>query len=298
MFDLVIVGNFTVDTIYPNRIGNLISTFGGSPAYVSLSARQLGLSVAVISKVGKDFNEHIKWLETNGINLSGLKIVEDAQTTDFVLQYDGENRRLRLRNEAPPIRLEDISPSLSSKAIHVSPVANEIPLELIRKLRTLTNILSLDPQGFVRKFDKSGNMSLRKWQDSSILAEIDIYKSSLDEIQIISGLSDLRMSMKKISDVGIKIVIVTRGAEGSMLLFDNMFYEIPSYKPKKVKDYTGAGDVYIGGFLAEYVSGESPIWCACVGSAAASVKIESLGPTMLCGKEEIYQRASKIFKKV
>jgi len=264
-----------------------------------LTARQLGLRVSVISKVGKDFSQsHISWLEANDIDLSGLKKVKDASTTSFTLQYSNEKRQLQLRRQAPPNLLEDIPDSLSSKAIHISPVAKEISQEVVQKLRTMTKILSLDPQGFVRKFDKEGKTRLRKWKDSDVLERINVYKSTLEEVKMITGTSDLRASMKKICDMGSKIVLVTRGVKGTALLFDKKFYDIPSCKPKVVKDYTGAGDSLIGAFLAEYVRGKNPVWCACVGSAAASVKIESIGPALLGGKEEIYRRAAKIFKKV
>jgi sugar/nucleoside kinase (ribokinase family) len=298
MFDIVTVGNFTIDLVISNTIVNPSPTLGGSPTYVSLSARRLGSKVSVISKVGKDFSkEHVSWLRANDIDLSGLKLAKEAATTSFTLRYRNGKRNLQLRNQALPISLEDIPTSLSSRAIHISPVANEISKEVVHKLRTLTRILSLDPQGFVREFDTEGNMHLKKWRDSDILEKIDIYKSTLEEIKMTTGTSALRTSMKKIHDVGPKIVLVTRGIQGSTLLFDEKFYGIPSCKPKTVKDYTGAGDTLIGAFLAEYVKGENPVWCACVGSAAASVKIESVGPIMLDGKEEIYKRATKIFKK-
>jgi sugar/nucleoside kinase (ribokinase family) len=150
----------------------------------------------------------------------------------------------------------------------------------------------------VRTFDKEGNMSLKKWKDSDILEKIDIYKSAVEEIKAITGISDLQMSMKRIRDFGSKIVLVTKGAKGLALLFDEKNYNIPSYKPKILKDFTGAGDVLIGAFLAEYIKGEEPVWCACVGSAAASVKIESIGPQLLNRKEEIYKRAKEIFRKM
>lgn len=298
MFDLVTVGNFAIDLIISRRIASPSPTLGGPPAYVSLSARQLGLKVSAISKVGKDFEEYVSWLKANDIDLSGLKLAKDALTTNFTLRYTDGKRKLQLRNRAPLILLEDISASLASKAIHISPVANEISQELVHRLRALTGILSLDPQGFVREFDKEGNMRIKIWRSSEILGRIDIYKSTLEEIKVITGISDLRISMKRIFDIGSKIVLVTRGMKGLMLLFDKKFYNIPSCKPKVLKDYTGAGDVLIGAFLAEYVKGENPVWCGCVGSAAASVKMESIGPKMLGGKEEIYKRATKIFKKV
>jgi len=299
MFDLVTVGNFTIDLIISHRIANSSPTLGGPPTYVSLSARQLGSKVSVISKVGKDFSkEYVSWLKAKNIDLSGLKLVKDALTTSFTLQYRNGKRKLQLINRAPRILLEDISPTLSSKAVHISPVANEVSQETVHKLRTLTSILSLDPQGFVRKFDKEGNMRLKKWKDSDVLEKIDIYKSTLEEIKTITGISDLRISMKKIYDIGSKVVLVTRGMKGSTLLFDEKFYNIQTYKPKVEKDYTGTGDTLIGAFLAEYVKGKNPIWCACVGSAAASIKIESIGPTMLNRKEEIYERATKIFERI
>lgn len=299
MFDLVTVGNFTIDLIISHRVSSPLPMLGGPPTYVSLSARQFGLKVSVISKVAKDFpKKYGSWLKANGIDLSGLKSVKDASTTSFTLQYEDGKCKLQLTKQAPPILLEDIPTSLSSKTIHISPVANEISQEVVHKLRTLTSILSLDPQGFVRKFDKKGKMRLRKWEDSGILDRIDIYKSAFEEVKAITGISDLRMSMKKIHDLGSKIVLVTRGVEGLTVLFDGRFYSIPSCEPKVLKDYTGAGDTLIGAFLAEYIKGENPVWCACVGSAAASVKIESIGPTLLGGKEEFYKRARRIFKKL
>jgi sugar/nucleoside kinase (ribokinase family) len=297
MFDLVTVGNFAIDLVISSGIANPSPTLGGPPTYVSLAARQLGARVAVISKVGKDFSEkYVSWLKANNVDLSGLKLVKDASTTSFTLRYRNGKRKLQLRNQAPPILLGDIPASLASKAIHISPVANEISQEVVHKLRTLTSILSLDPQGFVRKFDKEGNMRLKKWKNSSILSEINIYKSTLGEMKMVTGIPDLRMSMKKIHEIGPKIVLATKGIRGSTLLFDEKFYNIPSCKPKVLKDYTGAGDTFIGAFLAEYVKGENTVWCACIGSAAASVKIESVGPTLLGGKEEIYRRARKIFQ--
>jgi sugar/nucleoside kinase (ribokinase family) len=299
MFDLVTVGNFTIDIVTSREIVNPSPILGGPPTYVSLAARQLGSKVSVISKVGNDFSEeYVSWLKARNIDLSGLEVVKDASTTRFTLRYENGKHKLQLRNQASPIFAEDIPASLSSKAIHISPVANEISQDIVHKLRTKATILSLDPQGFVRKFDRKGNMRLTKWKDSDTLERTDIYKSTLEEIKIITGTSDLRTCMKKIHDLGSKIVLVTRGVEGSTLLFNERFYNIPSCKPKIVKDYTGAGDTFIGAFLAEYTKGENPVWCACVGSAAASVKIESIGPTMPSRKEEIHRRAARIFKMV
>ena len=63
------------------------------------------------------------------------------------------------------------------------------------------------------------------------------------------------------------------------------------------RDPTGAGDAFIGAFLAEYVSGKDPEWCSCVGSAASSFVVEGIGPAVFGEKEETYLRARQIYGK-
>jgi hypothetical protein len=53
----------------------------------------------------------------------------------------------------------------------------------------------------------------------------------------------------------------------------------------------------MGGFLTEYNREKDFFWCACVGSAAASLVIEGIGPTFFGEKEEIYQRAWSLYEK-
>jgi len=298
MFDLITVGNFAIDLITSPKITKPRQTLGGPPTYASLAARKLDAKVSVISKVGEDFSDrYIAWLKSSGVDLSGLKRVKDASTTRFVLKYTNWTRKLQLRSQGPPILPEDVPNSLRARAIHVAPVTNELSLNVIDKLRRLTDILSLDPQGFVRKFDAKGNVHLMEWSNQRVLEQINIYKSSSSEIRMITGIPDLSSAMKKIHDYGAKIVIVTKGIKGSKLLLEGKLYDIPACKPKVIQDPTGAGDVFIGAFLAEYLRGKDPVWCACVGSASASFVVEGLGPEVFGEKKEIYVRAAEIYGK-
>lgn len=297
-FDLVTVGHFSIDFILSRKISALNPTLGGPPTYVSLAARQLTSRVSVISKVGEDFpSEYTSWLKTKKVDLSGLKIIKGASTTSFLLTYKNGKRMLQLKSRAPPILSEDVPASLFAEAIHMAPIANELSLDVVQRLRTLANILSLDPQGFLRRFDEFGNAELNKWYDSKVLEQIDIYKSSIKEIKIVTGLANLRSAMKKVHSAGPKVVLVTRGAMGSTLFFKGKFYNILSCKPRIVLDPTGAGDAFIGAFLAEYIKGKDPLWCTCVGSAASSFVVESIGPAVFGKKKEIYRRAEEIYKK-
>ena len=132
--------------------------------------------------------------------------------------------------------------------------------------------------------------------DFRLLELFDIYKSSLEELQLLTKTKTLRLGMKKIQDIGPKIVLVTKGNNGSTLLFEEHFYDIPIFVPRKIVDPTGAGDTFIGAFLAEYIEKKDPLWCALVGAAASSFIVETIGPRIFGEKKEIYERTKKLFK--
>lgn len=298
MFDLVTVGHLAIDLILSPKIITPKPTLGGPPTYVSLAAEKLGANVAVISKVGNDFpEEYFTWLRNNNIKLTGLKQVENAKTTRFILNYEKGRRKLRLKSLAPPILPGDVPGSLQAKAVHAAPIAGELSRDVVNKLRTAADVLSLDPQGFVRKFDEEGSMYLKSWKDSEVLEQIDVYKSSIGEIRKVTGLTDLAPCMRKIRDYGVSVVIVTEGVKGSTILFKRKSYHVAAYKARVVQDVTGVGDTYIGAFLAEYVQKRNPVWCACVGSAAVSFVVKSVGPAVFWGKKETYKRAREIYRK-
>jgi len=299
VFDVVSVGHFSIDSIIlPNR-DKPFTVLGGSAAYVSFAARCLGAKAAVISKVGKDFPEaYLWWLKQENIGLTGVSKIEDASTTSFELRYSSDlgNRTLKLKNKMAPITLTDLPNMLKSKVIHVAPIVDEVDYETIKELRSKTEILSLDPQGLVRNFE-NGNITLKALMDKRMLKLIDVYKSSHAEIEAVTGISDVNLAMKAIHEHGAAIVIVTLGMNGALVLVEDTVYNVPAYKPEKVVDPTGAGDVFMGAFLAEYVKGEDCSWCSHVGSAAASIVIEGIGPTSMGDEQEIYRRASLLYEK-
>ena len=297
VLDLVTVGHFVIDRIISSKITNPQETLGGPPTFVSLAANKLGAKVGAISKVGKDFHKYIRWLEENRVDMSHVQVVENAFTTKFTLTYKGGKRELRLEHKAPQIVPEDVPSSLFAKVIHVSPVIKEIPMSIIPELKNRATLLSIDPQGFLREIDKKGKVKLKRLEDSGVLKYCDVFKSSVQEIRTIMGHASLETSMKRIREYGVKIILVTLGKKGILAYFDERFYHIPACKPKILKNSTGAGDVLVGAFLAEYIQGKEPLWCCCVGSAAASFIIEVVGSKRFGEKNEVWERATEIYEK-
>ncbi len=297
--DVAVVGHFSIDFLKLPGRAKPCRVLGGAVAYVSLITRRLGVSAAVISKVGSDFPEtYIKRLRDAGVSLSGVK-VSGEQTTSFELTYneDLSSRRLFLKARGSPITLADLPSALSSKVIHIAPIATEIPFEVIERLRSFGDCLSIDPQGLTRRFSSGGNVARCNQLDKRILPLVDIYKSSLDEIEVLTGQSAVGKALKVVHDLGPKIVIATMGARGSVLSLDGAVYAVPACDSNRVLDPTGAGDVFMGGFLAEFTQKKDPFWCACVGSAAASLVVENIGTTFLGERDEIYRRAKVAYEK-
>jgi len=300
MFDLIVAGHLSIDSIFLPKKHLPFTRLGGSAAYVSLAAKHLGSSVSIISKVGGNFPKaYLCLLRKEGIDLSGLVKIEKASTTCFELRYISNlsDRKLRLKKRAPPITLNDLPKFAQASAVHIAPIAGEISYEIAENLKGRCEILSLDPQGLVRNFDLDGNMSHKEPHDKRILEITSIYKSSLKEIEAITGFSDLYSAIKSVHNFGVEIVIVTLGVDGIVLSVQGTTYKIPSYRSEKVVDPTGAGDVFIGSFLAEYLRDKEILWCACVGSAAASLAIEAVGPISLGDKTEVYRRARRLYEK-
>lgn len=296
MSDLVAVGHFTLDLIVSPGMARPKPTLGGPVTFFSLAANKLGAKVAVVSKVGKDLRKHLEWLRRNGVDLSHTQIAEGTSTR-FTLTYKNGKRKLQLKSKAPEIFPEDIPDSLYAKGIHVAPVANELPVEAIRKLREKTPLLSIDPQGFIREFDEAGCMKPKTGGDTVFIQYCNVFKSSIQEIRIVAGDARVETAMKKVRRLGAEIVLVTMGRNGALMYVDREFYHVPACKPRIEKDPTGAGDAFIGAFMAEYIKGKEPLWCCCAGSAAASFVIEEVGSQRFGGKDEVYERATKIYEK-
>ena len=72
-------------------------------------------------------------------------------------------------------------------------------------------------------------------------------------------------------------VVVTRGAEGSVVVTGESVVKVPVAPVDAVVDTTGAGDLYAAGFLYGFVRGMSPERCGELGSLAAAEVISHVG---------------------
>ncbi len=278
--DLVVVGYLLHDIL---DVGGIVQEcLGGPAAYTSLAAAKLGLKTGVVSKAGEDFRY---FQNLNRVDLKGVS--KQALTTVFFNTYRKGERIQKVANVGEKILPKDIPPEyLKAKAFHLGPVFNELPLETMRFLRENTNaFITLDPQGFLRRDD--GGLVLPKELDFGLLDFVDLVKVSEKDC----SKADIEKMKEKC-----EVVIVTRGKQGSTVFFKGKKADIPFFKAEGVVDETGAGDVFMAGFIKEFLASQYVEKSALFGSAAASFAVEDFGVKGIKGSKEIEDRLKSRIK--
>ena len=74
-----------------------------------------------------------------------------------------------------------------------------------------------------------------------------------------------------------KLIVITRGEKGAIAIDKNEVTECPAKKNLKIKDLTGAGDLFAAGYLHGYINEFSPQECLDKGTDMSSKIIQQIG---------------------
>jgi len=258
--EFVAVGHLAADVRRGTRV------LGGAAAYGSLAASRLGLTTAIVTTVGEDFDL-----------LGPLSSIEihchhHGQSTTFENVYQGTTRRQRLRGLAGPIEQEhlaEIGHRVAGDAIvFFCPIAHESKAPF-RRLAP-RGLCGLAPQGFFRRWDDDGWIRSDAWDDAGAdLSGVDILCLSADDPPSLDAF--LALALEKVP-----VVAVTEGDLGVRIYADGRAYKVPAF-PRPVVDPTGAGDVFAASLLFALRQGVSPLEAAQFASCAASFAVEREG---------------------
>ena len=111
-----------------------------------------------------------------------------------------------------------------------------------------------------------------------MLADVDVFLPSQLEAQHLHGSSDVGAAARAFAHCGPKVVAIKLGAEGA-LVYDrarDRLTHVPVY-PCAVRDTTGAGDSFCGGFAAGYFLTQDAVTAAQHGTVSASYVVEAIG---------------------
>ena len=106
---------------------------------------------------------------------------------------------------------------------------------------------------------------------------VDIVFANRAEALALYETDDFDHALTKIGE-DCKLAAVTMSEEGSIIVTGGERLKVDAIEVKRIMDTTGAGDLYAAGFLYGYTNGRSLADCGRLGSLAAGIVIEQVGP--------------------
>ena len=246
---------------------------GGTVTYSSLTARNLGARVGVITSAAPDFPLR----ET----LSGIEVLQlpSAETTMFENIYLDGMRRQVIHAVASPISSASIPPAWRrSKIVHLGPVAQEVSPDLVEGWGGA--LVALTPQGWMRRWDSAGHISPCRWKRAEqLLGTADVLILSPEDM---GG----DWSYVKVFAQWTKIVVVTCGWRGATVFHQNEMRHFPA-RPVVEVDPTGAGDIFSAAYLIHLEKTGDPWGSARFANCVASFSVEAPGLAAIPTSEQI-----------
>lgn len=261
---LFAIGEALIDFI-PNEVGcdfssvkSFLPKIGGAPLNVLGAFSKLGGKTELITQLGDDpFGKKIyeKVKEFN-IGTNNVLFTDKANTAlAFVSLEENGNRTFSFyRNPSSDMlyEKENIKKEMFADcfALHFCSVSlGDFPMKEAHRVAIEVAKMS----GAIISFDP--NVRFPLWSDIKKLKEVinefvplaDIIKVSDEEIEFITGVSDIDVGCKKLLEKA-KIVICTCGGNGAYAYTKDYSVYVSSHKVKAI-DTTGAGDAFIGSFL-------------------------------------------------
>ena len=171
----------------------------------------------------------------------------------------------------------------------------------------LANIQPDVQRGVLEQVDSarfSGLDSMNLWietaRDSLVktISGVDLVFLNDAEIRQLTEEPNLVKAARQVMDMGPSTVVAKQGEYGAALFTGDAFFALPAYPLETVKDPTGAGDSFAGGFLGYLASqddwsDEQALRRAVVyGSTLASFNVEDFGTERVAGltRDEIDER--------
>lgn len=109
-----------------------------------------------------------------------------------------------------------------------------------------------------------------------LLDDVDVLLGNEEEMTKLFGLRSLDAAVSAAEETGL-LVVITRGAQGAVVLTAQGPVEVPAADVERVVDTTGAGDLFAAGFLFGLTHGLGPVDCTRLGALCAAEVISHTG---------------------
>jgi len=241
---LLVTGSIGIDTV-TTPYGVSENCIGGSAVYFSMAASFFS-PVRFTGVIGSDCPFDLREVFSGrDVDLEGLEVREHSRTFRWKgLYHDAMNEavtekvELNVLAESPP-KVPDAY--RNSKYLFLANTAPALQMELL---------------GQVEAGVFSAADTMNCWIDGhlndlkALLGRIDALIINEEESRMLSGESNLLKATKSILAMGPEVVLIKKGDSGSIMC--NKMGEqfiLPAFPMAEVKDPTGAGDSFAGGFM-------------------------------------------------
>jgi ribokinase len=222
--------------------------FGGKGANQAVASRLCGADVFMVARVGGDLfgPATIENFKKLGIEATHVKQIEGVSSgvAPIFVEPSGQNRILVVKGANDLLKPADVDAASDLlKTVDCMVLQFEIPLETVYY-----------SVGFARKHGIRCivNPAPAQSVDLNALAGLDYFVPNESEAETITGMpvrnvEDAKKCAEKLLSGSVKRVILTLGANGSLLAGREGMEHIPAFTVKSI-DSTGAGDAFIGSF--------------------------------------------------
>lgn len=293
---LTVVGSIAFDSV-KTPFGERDRMLGGAAVHFSLAA-SFFTEVRPVGPVGEDFGaEHFEVLEGRGIHTDDVERVAGGESFFWRGRYEydlnvahTEDTRLGVFGE--------FEPKLSAAAADADTLflANIQP-DLQRRVRAQCGAL---------RFSALDSMNL--WIDTAkdsllaAIAEVECVVLNDAEIRQLTGEPNLARAARALMGHGPRVVVAKQGEYGAALFTADGFFALPGMPLEDVRDPTGAGDSFAGGFLGYLDGHDGELDEACLrramgyGTVLASFNVERFGTERVAAltREEIEGRLAEL----
>jgi adenosine kinase len=256
--------------------------FGGCAGNIAYNLKLLGSDPLVMGTVGDDSALYLERFRRLGIRLEGVRQVPRTLTAQAFITTDLDDNQITAFHPGAMNHSHEnrITRDLGAGLAIIAPDGKEGMLQHARELSSLGIPFMFDPGQGLPMF--SGGELLAFVEQASYLAVNDYEGRMLEE-----------RTGRKLEDLapGLKALILTRGAAGSVIYANGQRIDIPCVEADAVIDPTGCGDAYRAGLLYGIASGFDWHKTGRLASLMGAIKVASRGgQNHAANRDEIRRR--------
>jgi|SRR5882757_4629369 len=247
--------------------------FGGCAANIAYGLKLLGDEGLAMATAGHDFEPYRQRMMAKGISVDHIKVVDGTFTAQAFITTDVDDNQITAFHPgamqyAHINKISDAAgPSAGIALGIVAPDGRQAMIEHAAQFKASQIPFIFDPGQGLPMF---GAAELAVFIDQATWVAVNDYEWEV--MQQKTGMTAADVVAR------VDALIVTRGAEGSMIYTKERTLAVPAVKARAVVDPTGCGDAYRAGLIHGLLRGLDWETTGRIAALMGSIKIESRGP--------------------